>query len=191
MDSRMVQLLAELAARLNERAIVWGLGGSAMLHYYGLAEDPRDLDLLIAETDADRAAEALQSMGRLEELPPKPPYCSKRFIRLYADGMETDLIALFRLEHSSGVYEYGLDTGSITRNVRVENTDVPLTAPEDWYVLYQLMGRVERALSLEEYFRSTGIAHPERLVAALRQELPEEIKGRVTSLLAAVGSNPK
>lgn len=184
MEHKLRNVLIRLAERLNKSGILWGLGGSGMLHFYGLAAEPRDLDLMIAWEDADQAIEVLHPMGVLAELQPKPPFCSRRFLRLQTGEVETDLISVFRIRHSEGIYELPLEKHSVTRTIRLEETTIPLTSPEDWYVLYLLMERQERAAGLEQYFRGTGgIRNPELLERCLNRSLPGDIRSRVEALL--------
>ena len=185
MDRMLRQQLVETAKLLNRTGVRWGLGGSAMLSFYGLADQPQDLDLMVAEEDADAAVQALNHLGVLAELAPKPPFCSRRFLRQKSasTGIETDVIATFRIKHGDGVYEYALKPYSVTRVEPAGDTVIPLTAPEDWFVLYLLMGREDRADRIGVFLRQGGMAHPELLQEALQREVPEAIRRRIHQIM--------
>ncbi|WP_281883739.1 hypothetical protein [Paenibacillus sp. YYML68] len=96
--------LLRIAEQLSSHGLEVGLGGSSMLAAHGLAEQPRDLDLLVALPDADAAHELLQQLGRSERLEPKEPYCSRFFVLYTIGRVEVDLIGGFGIRHDAGIY---------------------------------------------------------------------------------------
>ena len=57
-----LEVLKRIALLLNQEGIVWELGGSLMLKQKGLVEVANDIDLLIAESDVERAHELLSTL---------------------------------------------------------------------------------------------------------------------------------
>lgn len=184
MDPMLAQVLTKFASRLNRKGILWGLGGSGLLHVYGLEAEPRDLDLLIRTEHMEAAVSELHPLGVLAELQPKPPFCSRRFVQIQTGGVEADLIAGFRIHHEAGLYELPLEAHSIAGTARIGGEAVPLTAPEDWYVLYLLMGRPKRADVWERFLLGGGSRHRRLLEEALDRCLPDDVRSRVETVLA-------
>jgi hypothetical protein len=181
----MWQALGRIAGALNGSGILWCVGASVLLHQYGLAEHPHDIDLLVALPDAERAAGILGAMG--EEVPcgASVTYSTEFFRRFCVDGCDVDLMAGFRVNHPSGCYEYRFDGASVASVREVGGVPVPFAALEDWCVVYQLIPDKEyKALRIEEYLRQNGIENPGLLARALEGCLPDAVQRRISALLA-------
>ena len=50
-----ITVLKRVAARFNAAGITWALGASMLLHFKRIAPDFPDIDLMVADDDADRA----------------------------------------------------------------------------------------------------------------------------------------
>ena len=58
MEEKM-QVLAKIARVLNQKKVVWSVGGSMLLYFKGITETVQDIDLMIEEKDAETAKKAL------------------------------------------------------------------------------------------------------------------------------------
>ena len=65
-----ITVLKRIAARFNEAGITWALGASMLLYFKRIAPEFHDIDLMVADDDAERARQLLCEMGTL--LPPSP-----------------------------------------------------------------------------------------------------------------------
>lgn len=174
------EVLRKVAIQLQSEGVVWGLGGSCMLSAYDLAEHPNDIDIMVAERDADRTHRVLSVLGESRVLPAKPSYCTKQFRQYIIDGMQVETMAAFGIHHTEGNYLLDIQRENITGSLDVQGVPVPLTSLEDWYVIYMLMaGRIEKAECIERYWSEHGIAVPHLLQAAARKPLPEQILARL------------
>lgn len=52
MEEKM-QVLAKIARVLNQKKVVWSVGGSMLLYFKGITETVQDIDLMIEEKDAE------------------------------------------------------------------------------------------------------------------------------------------
>ena len=198
----MWQALGRIAGALNDSGVLWCVGASLLLYQVGLAENPHDIDLLVALPDAEKAADILGGMGEALPCGGSTTYSTEFFRRFRVDGCDVDLMAGFRLNHASGSYEVPLDSASVAfrrevgstqvpfstdsfASIRtVEGTSIPFAALEDWYVVYQLIpGKEHKALRIEEYFLQNGIEHPRLLERALNGCLPDAVRQRISTLL--------
>ncbi len=124
----MWQVLGRIAGALNESGVLWCVGASVLLHQYGLAEHPHDIDLLIALPDAERAAGILGAMGEAVPCGQSSTYSTKFFRRFRVDGCDVDLMAGFRVNHSSGCYEYPFDVASVASIRELSDITIPFGA---------------------------------------------------------------
>lgn len=199
----MRRALGRIAGALNGSGVLWCVGASVLLHQYGLAEHPHDIDLLVALPDAERAAGILGAMGETVPCGQSLTYSTEFFRRFRVDGCDVDLMAGFRVNRPDGCYEYAFDAASVafTRQLsditipfsaasvastsEVGSMPIPFAALEDWYVVYQLIpGKEHKALRIEEYFLQKGIENPRLLEKALQGCLPEDVRRRISALLA-------
>ncbi|MHB8070393.1 MAG: nucleotidyltransferase domain-containing protein [Candidatus Cryosericum sp.] len=179
--------LVDLAKELNQAGVRWGVGASVLLWHYGLADNPHDIDLMAAEQDVDRITAALDRLGMKETGSEQGPYATSRFLEYVVDGIDIDLMAGFGIRHGAGVYTYVFDERAVTGKAVVGGVVIPLTALEDWYVLYQLMQRREhRVRVIEDYLAGNGSAHTDLLERALSQPLPPDVRSRIECLVASI-----
>jgi hypothetical protein len=140
-----VRLAQELAPTL--RGLDWGIGGSSLLWHLGLADAPRDLDLV---TTAAHFPEMRRLISlRLGEAsnPAHPVYRSRYFARFAPTGpVPVDLFAEVRVETSGGVAEWTFDPA----HLEVQD-HLPWMRAEDWLHLYQLFDRPEQVQALRDY----------------------------------------
>ncbi|UUZ91549.1 GNAT family N-acetyltransferase [Paenibacillus sp. P25] len=168
------------AGLLNRNQVEWALGGSSMLALYGLAEQPDDLDLLVNASNAPKAHALLSSLGEHRIMEPKSPFCTTYFYRYSIRGVGVDLMGLFGIEHAEGVYRLDWKAERIARTKVIGGIPIPLSAMEDWYVLYSLMpGREAKTAVLERYWRDHGGIRMDLLEDALQQSLPPKVRERI------------
>ncbi len=175
----MIETLCRIAQKLNSVKVCWGVGASFMLKQHGLIENPNDLDLMVSVGDTEQADQILTSMGKRLESVRKPCYSTLFFYEYQIDGVEIDLMAGFGVFHAAGHYEYQFDPQSIVERKVIIGVEIPFTALEDWYILYQLMpNREPKVKAIEDYWSSNGIQHPNLLKLALAGNLPENVLHR-------------
>lgn len=180
----VLKTLQIIAKDLNRENIVWGLGASMLLNQYGLEDAPRDIDLLIDIKDHIRANQLFLKWGEQKEVEESPIYATEDFNRYVVKGVRIDVMAGFQIRHQNGVYRYPFDNRSITRVKSLEGIKIPLTALEDWYILYQLLpNRNEKVARIERHLKTEGINHRFLLERGLKQNLPINVRKKVQQLL--------
>ena len=140
-----IRLAQDLAPSL--RGLDWGIGGSSLLWNLGLADAPRDLDLVTT-------AEHFPEVRRLISLKlgegadtPHPVYRSRYFARFAPLGpVSVDLFAEVRVETSSGILEWAFDPAALELR-----DGLPWMRAEDWVQLYKLFNRPARVKALTDY----------------------------------------
>ena len=171
--------LDAVARALDEAAIEWALGGSALLHGLGLARHVGDWDLT---TDATPEA-AAAALGALS-----PKFHGN--LGIHADHKLTcfdgavEVICGFAFFGGRGVIR-------IPTRITGRWRGYPLGSPEAWTVAYTLLiaespARAAKAEALFEHLREHGDAS--RIRAMLAQPLPEALAERLQQLLTGSGS---
>lgn len=180
----MREVIRQIAAKLNEANINWGIGGSFMLREYGLADEVHDLDLVIAKEDIEKAIVILDSIAIRDDIPLKTEYVTKYFITYKLDDVDIDVMSSFRVKHDKGIYEFIMDDKSITKTLDFDGEFIPLTSLEDWLIAYHIMiGRDVKVGLIKDYFVKNGVGYPELLVRMKDQVLPNETLALIDEML--------
>ncbi len=180
----MLETLAYIANSINKKNINWGVGGSLLLYFHQLVKDPNDIDLLVSEKDALTLIKTLNELGSSREAYSMYPFCTTYFSTSIVNTNEIDVMGGFCIEHPLGEYKLLFDEMSVVDYITIDKSKIPLTALEDWFVLYQLMpNKHEKVTLLENYFLENGIKHPYLLEKAIQQPLPVDVRKKIEHLL--------
>ena len=182
----MFNTLSYIGEKLNNSNIAWGVGASILLNQFGLIEKPNDIDIFVDIKNIQRADEILKSIGKKKKWEKTATYSTKYFYEYLVDGVEVDVMAGLAVNHNSGVFEYIFDYNAISEFRLVNGVNIPFTALEDWYVIYQLIpNRETKVKMIENHLLSNGVKKPFLLERALEGNLPVEVKKRIESILSA------
>jgi hypothetical protein len=184
-DNCMLETLSLIGNTIaNRRNITWGVGGSLLLHFHNLINDPNDIDLLVDERDASHIEAVLIPLGETRKAIRQSPFCSTHFTKYCIHNIDIDVIGGFSIEHNNGVFKLLFNEDSVVEHIEVNGIEVPLCSLEDWYVLYNLMqNKQDKVIIIENYLKLNGIKHPHLLERALKEPLPFEVRERVEKLL--------
>ena len=140
-----VRLAHDLAPIL--RGLDWGIGGSSLLWDLGLAEAPRDLDLVTTAAHFPEVRRLISlKLGEAFDTP-HPVYRSRFFARFAPSGpVSVDLFAEVRVETPNGILEWTFDPASLELR-----EGLPWMRAEDWLQLYKLFNRPARVKALTDY----------------------------------------
>lgn len=183
MDSAV---LIEIAELFNDAGILWAVGGSLLLNHHGLGSLANDIDLLVGLEDAEKAGMLLRALGTEKTGGPDATYGTLHFREYVIRGTEIDMMSGLRIHHSQGCYGYHFQSDSIAVRIEAGETQIPMMALEDWYVLYQLMpDRESKVKMIESRLLTEGISRPDLLERACRGCLPDSVRQRVENLQEA------
>lgn len=186
MNSNQQQVLVDIAKALNSEGIVWGVGASMLLFQYGLADNPADIDIVVASGDIGKADRLLSPLGTSKKQKEKSDiYLTDFFYEYVIDLVEADVMAGFKIRLTESVFEYKFDKESVPHFFKIGGIDIPFMTLEEWYVLYQLMPNREYKVSLlEDYFEKRGIEYPYLLKRTLQDNtLPAIVRNKIIKLL--------
>ena len=147
-----IQLLLRIAHRLNEAGVEWALGASMLLYFKGITSEFHDIDLMVADHDAECVRTILSEMGELWPPNPKPNpmYRTKTFMEFLIDSVEVDVMAGFAIVKDGKVYDCALRKEQIVEKMPLGTEVIPLQSPSLWCKCYRLMGRAEKAELIEK-----------------------------------------
>lgn len=178
MHKELQQTLISIAAPLYENNISWGVGASLLLYQYGLVDSPADIDIITEAKDIEKANDILFTLGtRKPKEEEKGIYSTDFFSEYSINSTDIDIMAGFKINLSTSVYEYTFDKDSVPHHFLIEDIFVPFMTLEDWYILYQLIPNRESKVKLiENYFMQNGIEYPHLLQRSLNNPtLPQEV----------------
>ena len=92
---KKIELLQRIAQRLNEAHVQWDLGASMLLYFKGITSAFHDIDLMVADHDAECVRGILLEMGELRpsDPMPNPMYRTKTFMEFLIESIEVDVMA--------------------------------------------------------------------------------------------------
>ncbi|QZY85418.1 hypothetical protein [Exiguobacterium acetylicum] len=171
------QVLEKVVACLQQERIQFGIGGSLLLHHHGLPVTPRDIDLVVALADAERAVLLLSEMGTVVEQDETSLYATEVFQEFMIEGIDLDLMSGLQVRHDEGVFVYPFAEQSI------DSVGLPFMALVDWYVIYQLIpGREQKVTMIEDVFTKQEVDR-KRLEQLRSLVLPQIVKKRINQWL--------
>jgi len=183
----MINLLKKITREFAQAQIHWGIGGSKLLNFYGITETVNDLDLLIAFEDVKIALQILDGMGKRIEIPNKSEYYTESFNRYMIDGIEIDVMANFKIEHETGVYDFQFDKETKIETILIDEVKIPLTILEEWYIAYLLMkDRDSKVEMIEAYLLKHKQIDLGLLMNRMHQGIPIEVLLRINRLVIEV-----
>ena len=77
-EQKKIELLQKIAHRLNEAHVQWALGASMLLYFKSITSEFHDIDLMVADHDAECVRTILSEMGELCLTPCRIPCTGQR-----------------------------------------------------------------------------------------------------------------
>lgn len=151
-----IELLKKIALQFEKAHITWALGGSMMLYFKGIVPVFQDIDLMVADADAQTAQSILCSMGQMQPQNPNPKFRSKAFMEFVIDSVDVDVIAGFAIVSGDSVVDCSLQKEQIVERMPLGEACIPLQSPALWCRYYRLMDRTEKAQMIEQALSDSG-----------------------------------
>ena len=171
------EVLAYIVKALQQEQIRFGIGGSLLLAHHGLPVTPRDIDLVVALEDAERAVQVLSEMGTVVEQDETSLYATQVFQEFIIEGIDVDLMSGLQIRHDEGIFVYPFAEQTINE------TELPFMSLVDWYVIYQLIPGREQKVAMIEHYLAEQEADRERLKQLRRLNLPQVVRNRIDQWL--------
>lgn len=141
---KKLDVLARMGKILNEKNIIWAVGGSLLLYLKGKVDDFQDIDIMVIEDHGEEVKEILEQYGDLQDPSLNPQYKTRYFFEFIIDGVEIDVMAGFVIIHQGKEYDCSLCPEDIREHYLINDIYIPLQSLEEWRRYYRLMGRTEK-----------------------------------------------
>lgn len=154
-------ILNNLVNDLKAHNIVWGIGGSYLLQLYNLYDNPNDLDLWVNPDDMFKVKKIFNNCEEIKtdiNLPPQFHYKIK-----YYDA-EIDFVACFITKPNKNEFKYNIVPDNIHYMQTDDGLKVPCTYLEDWYVIYKLLKREDKAKIIKDFFSKNKREFSEKII---------------------------
>lgn len=148
--SEKIELLKKIAGKFNKAKITWALGASMLLYFKNITSEFHDIDLLIADSDIERARDILTEMGTIQPPNPNPMYRTKAFMEFIIDSVDVDVMAGFSIVRDGALYDCSLRQEQIVERMPLDGEEIPLQSLQLWCEYYRLMGRTEKVAMIEK-----------------------------------------
>lgn len=151
-EQKKIELLQKIAHRLNEAHVQWALGASMLLYFKSITSEFHDIDLMVADHDAECVRTILSEMGEScsSDFIPNPMYRTKTFMEFRIDSVEVDVMAGFAIVKDGKLYDCALRKEQIVEQMPLGTEVIPLQSPLLWCKYYRLMGRTKKAEMIEK-----------------------------------------
>ncbi len=122
-----IQLLLKIAHRLNEAGVEWALGASMLLYFKGITSDFHDIDLMVADRNAESVRTILSEMGEScsSDSIPNPMYRTKTFMEFRIDSIDVDVMAGFAIVKDGKLYDCALRKEQIVEQMPLGTEVIP------------------------------------------------------------------
>jgi len=150
----IIDVLLAIASRLNKEDVRWAVGGSLLLFFYDILENPKDIDIIIQPEDKNTVFKILQSIGKEEETKDVANYRTGVFGKFDVEGIEVDIIGDFYIKVSNGYYLHPFKSKDLDVVIKNE-VKIYLDSLKNWSETYQAMGDPKGRVELiKDYLKS-------------------------------------
>lgn len=147
-------IVKRITEELNTLGIVWGVGGSYLLNIYELIDNPNDLDLWVSPNDMENVRNYFFKCQEIKTDVPLPP---ELHYKILYDNLEVDFVACFRVKPNQYEFEYNINPQNIKLVKLRDGIELPCTYLEDWYIVYKLLKRDDKAKLIENFFNKNKL----------------------------------
>jgi hypothetical protein len=148
---KLVDVLLGIASRFNKKSITWAVGGSLLLYFHDILEEPKDIDIVIAPEDKETVFQILKEIGKELETKEVSNYKTGVFGKFDVDGIEVDIIGDFYIKVSDGYYLHPFNSKNL-QVVKRNNVRIYLDSLENWLMTYEAMGDPKKRVELIKQF---------------------------------------
>ncbi|WP_290758650.1 MULTISPECIES: nucleotidyltransferase domain-containing protein [unclassified Exiguobacterium] len=171
------EVVVYIVKALQQEQIRFGIGGSLLLAHHGLPVTPRDIDLVVALEDVERAIQLLSEMGTVVEKDETSLYATQVFQEFIIYDIDLDLMSGLQIRHDEGIFAYPFAEQTINE------TGLPFMSLVDWYVIYQLIPGREQKVAMIEHCLADQEVDRERLEQLRGRVLPKAVRNRIDQWL--------
>ena len=144
-----IEILKKVAQLFNKNKIRWAIGGSTLLYFYDILDNPNDLDIIINPKDKDKVFNILDKLGRSVESSPVKNYKTEVFKKYYVQNVEIDIIGAFYIKTEDGYYLHPFNKDELKEKC-LDGINIILDSLINWKYTYKAMGDPKNRVKLIE-----------------------------------------
>jgi len=149
-----LNVLSKIAKKLNSKDATWAVGASMLLYFKGIVSEFNDIDIMVAEEDAEVLKDILLSLGNMQTSSPNFKCRSKCFWKFNVDGVDIDVMSGFSIIDNDKEYYFPLKAEDIKDYTEVDGVKIPLQSVEEWRIYYKLMGRDAKVKMIDVWLQT-------------------------------------
>lgn len=176
--------LNSLVDILKKNHIKCGIGGSYLLQIYQLCNNPSDVDFWVAPEDIHKVRNLFSHYQEIVERIQLP---SKFHFKMRYFDIDVDFVACFIVKPNKNEYVYNIMPENIEIVDMEDGSKLPCTLLEDWYIVYKLLRREEKAKLIKKYIYQKDASRAnerlELLIDNKDNRLPKRITKEVKDLI--------
>lgn len=170
------ETLSKLANMLNGNNIIWGIGGSYLLHIYGLYDTPNDLDIWIQPKDMGNVKKIFQDFEKIKSDIQLP---EEYHLKIKFFDVEVDFVSCFIITPNQNKFNYNISPENVYDKCLINNAHIFCTTLEDWYLIYKILKRESKASIIEKVFIEKKIPFSDKMMHANLSRIDNNIQRRV------------
>lgn len=151
----MRKIVKLIAKEFNAKEIVWGVGGSYLLHRYGINNELRDIDILISEESIQKTMEVMERISEKVQVQDDKHFNSKFYEVYQMKGININIISNLSSNFEEE-FSYNFDQDDISVIEETGNERINYCHLMDWYVIYKEISRKNISNSIETYYKNGG-----------------------------------
>lgn len=142
--------LYKLVQILDRNNIICGVGGSYLLQLYDLYDEPDDVDFWISPNDVSKVKEIF---SEYEEIQEKIQLPEEYHFKIMFYDIKVDFVACFIVKPNKNQYWYNISPDNVKMVDIKDGQRLPCTSLEDWYIVYKLLRREDKANIIEKHIK--------------------------------------
>lgn len=154
MIEKKINVLVQIAEKLNLNNLTWVLGSSMMLYLRGIVESFDDIDILVCEEDIVKAQNILDNLGTKNPRNPNKQYATKLFLEYVIDGIDVDVMAGLTIISNGLNHYFPLDKNQNYQSVTIDGETIHLDTIDNWLKYYKLMERLDKVEIIKNYLQT-------------------------------------
>lgn len=151
----MLKIIKELAKELNNKNVTWAIGGSHMLHRYGIVDNSNIIDIMVTKESIITAIEVMNGISEKLDLPNQDHFQTEYFSAYNMNGIQVNLISNFKCDFTEE-FIYDFDQVDIQVSKDVSNESIYYCYLMDWYIIYNAVNRKDMIALIEEHYENGG-----------------------------------
>ena len=159
----MKNSIITVARELNQRNIVWAIGGSELLKRYGITSTTNVLDIMVSRESIKDVLSIMDSIGTKQESINEPNYQTDHFEVYMINNQQVNIICNLKSNFVE-TFAYDFSVNDINVSEYLEEEKIYYSYLIDWYLIYSEVTLTNEVKAIEEYYMNGGFFNNNRFI---------------------------